>query len=146
MAQITRDGYIARNDGMRDWYLNHDKFGINAFFENASAVLYYEDGKYVVESKCGETTFDTTLEEVLLRYKHLDGYMAIEATPYSQPILQMLLTSHCIEEIHVFWIPVDLVHGLAFPISELEFGWRLKHSEPVKADTRVTYSVYVGND
>ena len=39
-AQITKDGYIARKDGLRDWYLKPELFGESNFFGNASAMLY----------------------------------------------------------------------------------------------------------
>ena len=48
MVQMTRDGYIARPDGKRDWYLNPEMFGVYSFFRHASAMLYYEDGEYIV--------------------------------------------------------------------------------------------------
>ena len=142
MVQMTRDGYIARPDGKRDWYLNPEMFGVYSFFRHASAMLYYEDGEYIVESEKGETTTDTDLGTALSRWEHVDGYMAIEATPDSQPALQYLLTSHYIDEIHLLLVPVDLGCGLTFPIAELKSRWREVKKIIMGTGPLILYLVY----
>mgnify|MGYP002556505671 CR=1 FL=1 len=142
LAQITLDGYIARPDGKRDWYLNPDIYGITAFFDHASAILDYDDGKYKVEMRNGYVFFDNELEGALSRLKDISGYLAIEATHSSLPLIQILLAHHYIKEIHYIQIPVRLKQGyFLFTFHKLRSAWQQADMRPIDKSGNISYSI-----
>lgn len=142
-AQITEDGYIARKDSLREWYLKPELFGISEFFDNASAILYYEYGQCVIVTGQEEISVEPSLlKEKLSSLETLPGYIALEASPQSAPILKTLMSSHCIAEIRLIHIPVKLHRGIPFPISELNSNWQQTNIKASERDSRVLFSTY----
>ena len=143
-AQITRDGYIARKDGLRDWYLKPELFGVSDFFDKASAVLYYENGQCVIVAGQEEISVKPSLlKEKLSSMETLPGYIALEASPQSAPILKTLMSAHCISEIRLIHVPVRLRKGgIRFPVSELESHWQRISIEPSDREPNVLFSTY----
>lgn len=143
-AQITKDGYIARKDGLRDWYLKPELFGVSDFFDNASAMLYYEDGKCVIVTGQEEISVEPSLlKEQLSSMATLPGYIALEASPQSAPILKTLMAAHCISEIRLIHVPVKLRKGgIRFPMSELKSHWQQVNIEPSDREPSVLFSTY----
>lgn len=142
--QITRDGFIARNDGMRDWYLNPATFGVSTFFDNAAVILDY-DGEYLTQDKSGTVTVDSTLEELLTRLEPLTGYAAMDVAPHLVGFVQALIAKHCVEEIHVIQIGVELKEGIAFPLSDIQSGWKQVSVHQPVDDDRILYYIYKEN-
>ena len=143
-AQITKDGYIARKDGLRDWYLKPELFGVSNFLGNASAMLYYEDGKCVIVTGQEEISVEPSLlKEQLSSMATLSGYIALEASPQSAPILRTLMAAHCISEIRLIHVPVKLRKGgIRFPVSEFKSHWKRISIEPSDREPCLLFSTY----
>lgn len=115
LVQVTLDGYIARADGKRDWYLNPDRYGITDFFDKATAIFNYENGKFRTEYEGGPDFLDDTLTAALKRVNGIKGYIAVEAIPQTLQLVDELMSSNRLTEVHYIQIPVILGHGIRCP-------------------------------
>ena len=142
LAQITQDGYIARPDGQRDWYINPDKFGINTFFDKAAAILDYKDGECLAEYPGNETFSGKTLGEFIRHMNNSDGYIAIEVNPHNLSFVDSLITGHAVTELHCIQIPTCLEEGIQWP-AFIKAKPQLQIAEQkVLTDQRFLYIIY----
>lgn len=142
MAQVTLDGYIARPDGKRDWYLNPDKYGVTKFFSGSAAKLYTEDGKIFAEYADKRLLSGNSLSEVMEQLGEIDGYLSVEVFPTSMcQLVEELFRLQLVTEVHRLLIPVRLDGGFRCPA----FNKAIEGLHPV-SDERlrdgISYSVY----
>ena len=139
LSQITLDGYIARSDGKRDWYLNPAIYGIDDFLKNASALIDYENEKYKIEMKTGEIFIHDNLD-FLSEIKEISGYVAIEANICNASLITTLITRCMITELHLIYIPVCLGTGVSlFKSPDNKSEWQLLKMEQIDNSINVRY-------
>lgn len=125
MAIVTMDGYIARQDGTQDWYLNPIVYGINSYFSQAVAVLNLDKEEYVIETKNGEVFHGKELRELLFHVKDLTGYIALEVIPETIALITSLLEHQLIDELHLITIPICIGNGIRlFEQTNTQTQWR----------------------
>lgn len=106
-------------------------------------MLYYEEGKCVIVTGLEEIGVEpSSLKETLSSLEALPGYIALEASPQSAPVLKTLMSTHCISEIRLIHIPVKLRRGIRFPVSELKSNWQQSDIQTSEEDSRILFSTY----
>lgn len=142
LAQVTLDGFIARTDGKRDWYLNPKVFKTDIFFDKATASISYEGNIYRIEMKTGEVFLNEKLETILSYLNSLSGYIAIEATVQNAPLISTLMSRLLIDELYLIYIPICLGNGInLFTPSTIKTEWKITETENIDSYMEVRYTL-----
>lgn len=86
LALTTLDGYISNKEGLREWGLNRDAYGITDLYEGADFIISPEMSASDITSICDSR----------------EGYCLLEVTPKSVSMLKDLFKHKVINEIILY--------------------------------------------